>query len=77
MAVIVQDTETVPAVMDGKEYEAGRFAHGLRLQCFRSALQRSASLAFGIGGTGAQGDLLSLALLPCQILVENSVSHSK
>lgn len=35
MAVIVQDTETVPSVMDGEEYQAGRFAHGLRLQCFR------------------------------------------
>lgn len=37
MAVIVQDTETVPSVMDGKEYQAGRFAQGLRLQCFRWA----------------------------------------
>nr|KAF6478337.1 phospholipase D1 [Molossus molossus] len=34
MAVIVQDTGTVPSVMDGKEYQAGVFAHGLRLQCF-------------------------------------------
>lgn len=39
MAVIVQDTETVPSMMDGKEYQAGRFAQGLRLECFRSALQ--------------------------------------
>lgn len=39
MAVIVQDTETVPSVMDGKEYQAGRFARDLRLECFRSALQ--------------------------------------
>ncbi|XP_045706791.1 phospholipase D1 isoform X3 [Phyllostomus hastatus] len=38
MAVIVQDTETVPSVMDGKEYQAGRFAQGLRLQCFRLVL---------------------------------------
>ncbi|XP_037696570.1 phospholipase D1 isoform X2 [Choloepus didactylus] len=38
MAVIVQDTETVPSVMDGKEYRAGRFAQGLRLQCFRVVL---------------------------------------
>ncbi|MBZ3877991.1 Phospholipase D1 [Sciurus carolinensis] len=38
MAVIVQDTETVPAVMDGREYQAGRFARGLRLQCFRVVL---------------------------------------
>ncbi|XP_055481919.1 phospholipase D1 isoform X3 [Psammomys obesus] len=38
MAVIVQDTETVPSIMDGKEYQAGRFAQGLRLQCFRLVL---------------------------------------
>ncbi|XP_036098596.1 phospholipase D1 isoform X5 [Molossus molossus] len=38
MAVIVQDTGTVPSVMDGKEYQAGVFAHGLRLQCFRVVL---------------------------------------
>lgn len=38
MAVIVQDTETVPSVMDGEEYQAGRFAQGVRLQCFRVVL---------------------------------------
>ncbi|XP_028619146.1 phospholipase D1 isoform X2 [Grammomys surdaster] len=38
MAVIVQDTETVPSMMDGKEYQAGRFAQGLRLECFRLVL---------------------------------------
>ncbi|KAM6160405.1 phospholipase D1 isoform 2-T2 [Erethizon dorsatum] len=38
MAVIVQDTETIPSVMDGLEYQAGRFAQGLRLQCFRVVL---------------------------------------
>uniref|UniRef100_A0A8C3WKT9 Phospholipase n=1 Tax=Catagonus wagneri TaxID=51154 RepID=A0A8C3WKT9_9CETA len=38
MAVIVQDTETVPSVMDGKQYQAGQFAQGLRLQCFRVVL---------------------------------------
>ncbi|XP_041514865.1 phospholipase D1 isoform X3 [Microtus oregoni] len=38
MAVIVEDTETVPSVMDGKEYQAGCFARGLRLQCFRLVL---------------------------------------
>ncbi|XP_012871609.1 PREDICTED: phospholipase D1 [Dipodomys ordii] len=38
MAIMVQDTETIPAVMDGKEYQAGCFAHGLRLQCFRVVL---------------------------------------
>lgn len=38
MAVIVQDTETVPSVMGGEKYQAGRFAQGLRLQCFRVVL---------------------------------------
>lgn len=38
MAVIVQDTETVPSIMDGEEYQAGRFAQGLRLECFRLVL---------------------------------------
>ncbi|XP_058517090.1 phospholipase D1 isoform X3 [Ochotona princeps] len=38
MAVIVQDTETMPSVMDGEEYQAGCFALGLRLQCFRLVL---------------------------------------
>ncbi|XP_045358930.1 phospholipase D1 isoform X3 [Leopardus geoffroyi] len=38
MAVIIQDTETVPSVMDGEEYQAGRFAQGLRLQSFRVVL---------------------------------------
>ncbi|XP_067322146.1 phospholipase D1 [Anolis sagrei] len=35
MAVVVQDTDTVPSVMDGEDYKAGRFAQSLRLQCFR------------------------------------------
>uniref|UniRef100_A0A8C3EH54 Phospholipase n=1 Tax=Corvus moneduloides TaxID=1196302 RepID=A0A8C3EH54_CORMO len=38
MAVIVQDTDTVPSVMDGQEYSAGRFAQSLRLRCFRVVL---------------------------------------
>ncbi|XP_052036674.1 phospholipase D1 isoform X1 [Apodemus sylvaticus] len=38
MAVIVQDTEMVPSMMDGKEYQAGCFARGLRLECFRLVL---------------------------------------
>lgn len=37
MAIIVQDTETVPSIMDGEEYYAGRFAQSLRLHCFRWA----------------------------------------
>lgn len=35
IAVIVQDTDAVPSVMDGQEYSAGRFALSLRLRCFR------------------------------------------
>lgn len=35
MAIIVQDSDTVPSVMDGQEYSAGRFAQSLRLRCFR------------------------------------------
>ncbi|KAG8511475.1 Phospholipase D1 [Galemys pyrenaicus] len=38
MAVIVEDTEMVPSVMNGEEYQAGRFAQGLRLECFRVVL---------------------------------------
>ncbi|XP_007517979.1 phospholipase D1 isoform X2 [Erinaceus europaeus] len=38
MAIIVQDTETVPSRMDSEDYQAGRFAQGLRLQCFRLVL---------------------------------------
>lgn len=35
VAVIVEDTEMVAAVMDGREYEAGAYALQLRLECFR------------------------------------------
>ncbi|GCB82152.1 hypothetical protein scyTo_0021540, partial [Scyliorhinus torazame] len=35
MAVLVEDTEMETSVMDGEEYQAGRFAHRLRLQCFK------------------------------------------
>ncbi|XP_074859720.1 phospholipase D1 isoform X2 [Carettochelys insculpta] len=38
MAIIVQDTETIPSVMDEKEYKAGKFAQSLRLRCFRVVL---------------------------------------
>ncbi|XP_034990040.1 phospholipase D1 isoform X2 [Zootoca vivipara] len=41
MAVIVQDTDTLPSVMDGEDYKAGRFAQSLRLQCFRVVLGSS------------------------------------
>lgn len=35
VAVIVEDSEKVAAVMDGREYEAGPYALQLRLECFR------------------------------------------
>lgn len=35
VAVIVEDSEKVAAVMDGQEYEAGPYALKLRLECFR------------------------------------------
>ncbi|XP_034530896.1 phospholipase D1a [Notolabrus celidotus] len=38
VAVIVEDSEKVPAVMDGQEYEAGPYALKLRLECFRTIL---------------------------------------
>uniref|UniRef100_A0A672GMP3 Phospholipase n=1 Tax=Salarias fasciatus TaxID=181472 RepID=A0A672GMP3_SALFA len=38
VAVIVQDCEKVPAVMDGQEYEAGPYALQLRLECFKTVL---------------------------------------
>ncbi|XP_061097888.1 phospholipase D1a isoform X2 [Conger conger] len=38
MAVIVQDSETVTSMMDGEEYQAGKFALQLRLECFKTIL---------------------------------------
>uniref|UniRef100_A0A673VZ32 Phospholipase n=1 Tax=Salmo trutta TaxID=8032 RepID=A0A673VZ32_SALTR len=38
VAVIIEDSETVTAVMDGLEYQAGRYALALRLECFRTVL---------------------------------------
>nr|XP_046178968.1 phospholipase D1-like isoform X2 [Oncorhynchus gorbuscha] len=38
VAVIIEDSETVTAVMDGHEYQAGRYALALRLECFRTVL---------------------------------------
>uniref|UniRef100_A0A8K9WXI2 Phospholipase n=1 Tax=Oncorhynchus mykiss TaxID=8022 RepID=A0A8K9WXI2_ONCMY len=38
VAVIIEDSETVTAVMDGHEYQAGRYALALRLECFRTIL---------------------------------------
>lgn len=39
VAVIVEDSETEAAVMDGQPYQAGRYALKLRLKCFRWAKQ--------------------------------------
>ncbi|KAJ8278130.1 hypothetical protein GJAV_G00084190 [Gymnothorax javanicus] len=38
VAVIVEDSETVPSLMDGQEYQAGKFGLHLRLECFRMIL---------------------------------------
>ncbi|XP_071398065.1 phospholipase D1-like [Centroberyx affinis] len=38
VAVIVEDSEKVTAVMDGQEYQAGPYALQLRLECFRTIL---------------------------------------
>ena len=35
VAVIVEDSETVPSIMDAEVYQAGRYALQLRLECFR------------------------------------------
>uniref|UniRef100_W5M509 Phospholipase n=1 Tax=Lepisosteus oculatus TaxID=7918 RepID=W5M509_LEPOC len=38
MAVVVEDTEFLHSVMDGENYQAGRFALSLRVECFRLVL---------------------------------------
>ncbi|KAM3593265.1 uncharacterized protein V6R79_008759 [Siganus canaliculatus] len=38
VAVIVEDSETVTSVMDGQEYQAGKYALQLRLECFKTIL---------------------------------------
>ncbi|RXM28216.1 Phospholipase D1 [Acipenser ruthenus] len=38
MAVIIEDTQTVPSVMDGEEYQAGKLGLQLRLECFKLIL---------------------------------------
>ncbi|KTG34507.1 hypothetical protein cypCar_00008065, partial [Cyprinus carpio] len=38
VAVIFEDSETTPSVMDGQEYQAGKFALQLRLECFKTIL---------------------------------------
>ncbi|KAI4903033.1 hypothetical protein NFI96_033387 [Prochilodus magdalenae] len=38
MAVVVEDTELQDSLMDGENYQAGRFALSLRVECFRLVL---------------------------------------
>ncbi|KAM4533938.1 phospholipase D1 isoform 1-T2 [Odontesthes bonariensis] len=38
VAVIVEDSEMVTSVMDGQEYQAGKYALQLRLECFKMIL---------------------------------------
>ncbi|KAG7254528.1 hypothetical protein CRUP_010557 [Coryphaenoides rupestris] len=47
VAVIVEDSETVAAVMDEKQYQAGRYALQLRLECFRDRFYKEVGLAQG------------------------------
>lgn len=35
LAILIEDTEMEPSLMDGVEYQAGRFALSLRKHCFR------------------------------------------
>ncbi|XP_042327906.1 phospholipase D2 [Sceloporus undulatus] len=48
LAVLVEDTEFVASVMDGQEYQAGRFALSLRLDCFRCVLGVTSNLDIDI-----------------------------
>lgn len=48
VAVIVEDSETVTAVMDGQEYQAGRYALELRLECFRTILGAHTDLSIDV-----------------------------
>uniref|UniRef100_A0A4X2JZ57 Phospholipase n=1 Tax=Vombatus ursinus TaxID=29139 RepID=A0A4X2JZ57_VOMUR len=38
LAVLIEDTEMEPSLMDGEEYQAGRFALSLRKHCFSTIL---------------------------------------
>uniref|UniRef100_K7F6G5 Phospholipase n=1 Tax=Pelodiscus sinensis TaxID=13735 RepID=K7F6G5_PELSI len=48
LAVLVEDTELVPSVMDGEPYQAGKFALSLRLDCFRALLGTSGNCSIDI-----------------------------
>ncbi|KAM8822743.1 phospholipase D1 isoform 1-T2 [Spinachia spinachia] len=48
VAVIVEDSETVTGVMDGQEYQAGKYALQLRLECFRIILGANADASIDV-----------------------------
>nr|XP_056719556.1 phospholipase D2 [Euleptes europaea] len=48
LAVLVEDQELVVSVMDGQEYQAGKFALSLRLDCFRCILGVTPDLGVNI-----------------------------
>uniref|UniRef100_A0A6Q2Z210 Phospholipase n=1 Tax=Esox lucius TaxID=8010 RepID=A0A6Q2Z210_ESOLU len=48
VAVIIEDSETSTAVMDGQEYQAGCFARTLRLECFRTILGAHTDLTIDV-----------------------------
>ncbi|XP_015283368.1 PREDICTED: phospholipase D2 [Gekko japonicus] len=48
LAVLVEDTEWVASVMGGQEYQAGKFALSLRLDCFRCVLGVTSDLGVNI-----------------------------
>ncbi|XP_053861774.1 phospholipase D2 isoform X2 [Malaclemys terrapin pileata] len=48
LAVLVEDAELVPSLMDGEPYQAGKFALSLRLDCFRSLLGESGASSLNI-----------------------------
>ncbi|KAI9485673.1 MAG: hypothetical protein EXX96DRAFT_494975 [Benjaminiella poitrasii] len=38
VAMLIEDTQTIPSFMNGKEYKAAKFAHTLRMQLFKEHL---------------------------------------
>ncbi|XP_077171610.1 phospholipase D2 isoform X2 [Paroedura picta] len=48
LAVLVEDTEWVASAMAGQEYQAGKFALSLRLDCFRCILGMTSDLGVDI-----------------------------
>uniref|UniRef100_A0A8C4EQE2 Phospholipase n=1 Tax=Dicentrarchus labrax TaxID=13489 RepID=A0A8C4EQE2_DICLA len=48
VAVIVEDSEMVAAVMDGQPYQAGKYALQLRLECFKTILGAHTDLSIDV-----------------------------